>query len=71
MYILSDNPDLILVKLTQVNSQPLLLLKKDELSPPKTDDETMQPQSGSPPENQLDFKNASGRQILKYLDKFE
>ena len=42
-YILSDNPDSILIKITQVNSQPLLLLKKDELSPPKSDDETMQP----------------------------
>ena len=55
-YILSDNPDLILIKITQVNSQPLLLLKKDELSPPKSDDETMQPQSESSLENQLDFK---------------
>ena len=70
-YILSDNPDLILIKITQVNSQPLLLLKKDELSPPKSDDETMQPQSQSPLENQLDFKNASGKEILKYLDQFE
>ena len=70
-YTLSDNPDLILIKITQVNSQPLLLLKKDELSPPKSDDETMQPQSESPLENQLDFKNASGKEILKYLDQFE
>ena len=31
----------------------------------------MQPQSESPPENQLDFKNASGKEILKYLDKIE
>ena len=31
----------------------------------------MQPQSESPLENQLDFKNASGKEILKYLDKFE
>ena len=31
----------------------------------------MQPQSESPPENQLDFKNASGKEIQKYLDKFE
>ena len=54
-YILSDNPDLILVKITQVNSQPLLLLKEDELSPPKSDHETMQPQSESHPENLLDF----------------
>ena len=36
--ILSDNLDLILIKITQVNSQPLLLLKEDELSPPKSDD---------------------------------
>ena len=70
-YILSDNPDLILIKITRVNSQPLLLLKKDELSPPKSDDETMQPQSESPLENQLDFKNASRKEILKYLDQFE
>ena len=55
-YILSDNPDLILVKITQVNSQPLLLFKEDKLSPPKSDDENMQPRSESPPENQLDFK---------------
>ena len=55
MYILSDYPDLILVHITQVNSQPLLLLKEDELSPPKSDDETMQPPSESPPENHLDF----------------
>ena len=70
-YILSDNPDLILVKITQVNSQPLLRLKKDELSPSKSVYEPMQPQSESPPENQLDFKNASGKEILKYLDKLE
>ena len=70
-YILSDNTDLIFVKLTQVNSQPSLLLEEDELSPPKSDDKTMQPQSESPLENQLDFKNASGKEILKYLDKFE
>ena len=70
-YILSDNPDLTLVKSTQVNSQPLLLLKEDELSPPKSDDETMQPQSESRPENRLDVKDASGKEILKYLDKFE
>ena len=31
----------------------------------------MQPQNESPPENQLDFKNASGKEILKYLDTFE
>ena len=54
-----------------MNSQPLLLLKEDELSPPKSDDETMQPRSESPPENQLDFKNAGGKEILKYLDKFK
>ena len=54
-YILSDSPYLILVKITHVNSQPLLLLKEDELSPPKNDDETMQPQSKSHPENLLDF----------------
>ena len=54
-YILSDNPDLILVKITQVNSQPLLLFKEDELSPPKSDDQTMQPQSDPHPENLLDF----------------
>ena len=54
-----------------MNSQPLLLLKEDELSPPKSDDETMQPQSEAHPENQLDLKNASGKEILKYLDKFE
>ena len=54
-----------------MNSQPLLLLKEDKLSPPKNDDETMQPRSESPPENQLDFKNASGKEILKYVDKFE
>ena len=70
-YILSDNPDLILVQSTQVNSQPLLLLKEDEFSPPKSDDETIQPQSESHPENQLDLKNACGKEILKYLDKFE
>ena len=69
-YILSDNPDLIIVKITQVNSLPSLLLKKDELSPPKSDDETMQLQSESP-ENELDFKDASGKEILKYLGKFE
>ena len=54
-----------------MNSQPLLLLKEDELSPPKSDDETKQPESESHPENQLDNKNASGKEILKYLDKFE
>ena len=54
-YILSDNPYLILVKITHVNSQPLLPLEEDELSPPKNDDETMQPQSESYPENLLDF----------------
>ena len=54
-----------------MNSQSLLLLKEDELSPPKDDNETMQPQSESAPENQLDFKNASGKEILKYLGKFE
>ena len=37
-YIISDNTDLILVNITQVNSQSLLLLKEDELSPPKSDD---------------------------------
>ena len=52
-----------------MNSQSLLLLKKDELSPLRSDDETLQPRSESPPENQLNFKNARG--ILKYLDKFE
>ena len=30
----------------------------------------MQPQSESP-ENQLDFNDASNKEILKYLDKFE
>ena len=70
-YILSDNTDLILVKTAQVNPQPLLLLKEDELSALKSDDKTMQPQSESLLENQLDFKNASGKEILKYLDKFE
>ena len=70
-YILSDNTDLILVKIAQVNPQPLLLLKEDGLSPSKSYDKTMQPQSESPLENQLDFKNASGKEILKYLDKFE
>ena len=54
-----------------MNSQPLLLLKENELSPPRSDNETMQPQSESHPENQLDLKNANGQQILKYLDKFE
>ena len=54
-----------------MNSQPLLLLKEDELSPPKSDDEIMQPQSESLSENQLDCKNVSGNEILKYLDKFE
>ena len=54
-----------------MNPQPLLLLKEDELSPLKSDDKTMHPQSESPLENQLDFKNASGKEILKYLDKFE
>ena len=54
-----------------MNCQPLLLLKEDELSPPKSDNETMQPQNESYPENQLDLKNASGKEILKYLDKFE
>ena len=52
-----------------MNSQPLLL--ENELSPPKSDDETMQPQSESHLENQLDLKNPSGKEILKYLDKFE
>ena len=71
-YILSDNTDLILLKITQVNSQPLLLFKKDELSTLKSDDKTtMQLQSESPLENELDFKNASGKKTLKYLDKFE
>ena len=32
---------------------------------------TMQLQSKSPPKSKLDFKNASGKEILKYLDKFE
>ena len=55
-----------------MNSQPLiLLLKEDELSLPKSDDETMQPQSKSHRENQLNLKNASGKEILKYLDKSE
>ena len=54
-----------------MNSQPLLLLKEDELSSPKSDDETMQPQSESHPENKLDLKNASGKEILKNFDKFE
>ena len=54
-----------------MNSQPLLLLKEDKLSPPKSDDETMQPRRESPPDNQLDFKNASDKEILKYFDKFE
>ena len=54
-----------------MNSQPLLLLEEDELSSPKSDDETMQPQSESHPDNQWDHKNASGKEILKYLDKFE
>ena len=54
-----------------MNFQPLLLLKENELSPPKSDDETMQYQSESHPENQLDLKNVSGEEILKYLDKFE
>ena len=31
----------------------------------------MQPQIESALENQLDFKNASGKEILKYLQKFE
>ena len=34
-----------------MNSQPLLLLKEDELSPLKSDDETLQPRSESPPVN--------------------
>ena len=51
-----------------MNSLPSLLLK-DKLSPPKTD-ETMQPQSESP-ENQLDVKDASSKEILNYSDKFE
>ena len=34
---------------------------------PKSDDETMQPQSESQPENQLDLKNASGKEVVKYL----
>ena len=54
-----------------MNSQPLQLLNEDELSPPKSDDETMQPQSDSYPGNKLDRENASGKEILKYLDKFE
>ena len=54
-----------------MNYHPLLLLTEDELSPHKSDDETMQPQSKSHPENQLDCKNANGRKILKYSDKFE
>ena len=54
------------MKSTQVNSQPFLLLKEDV-----SDDETMQPQSESHPGNQLDLKDASGKEILKYLDKFE
>ena len=66
-YFLSDNPDLIPVKSTQVNSLPLLLLKEDEISPPKSDDETMQPQSESHPENQLDLKNACGKEILTLI----
>ena len=54
-----------------VNSRPLLLLKEDELSNHKSDDETTQPQSELHPENQLDLKIASGKDILKYLDRFE
>ena len=54
-YLVLDNTDLILVKIKQVNSQPLLLLKEDKLLPPKNDDETMQPQNESPLENQLAF----------------
>ena len=56
---------LILLKITQVNSQPLLLLKEDELSPPRSDDKTMQPQSESPLDNQLDFKNCPWQRDLK------
>ena len=70
-YILSDNTDLILLKITQVNPQTLLLLNGDELSPLRSDAKTMQPQIQSPLENQLDFKNASGKEILKYLEMFE
>ena len=54
-----------------MNSQPLLLLYENELSPPKSDNEIMQPQNESHPENQFDLKNASSKEILKYLDKFE
>ena len=55
-----------------MNSQYLMLLKEeDELSSAISDDETMQPQGESHPENKLDLKNASGKEILKYLDKFE
>ena len=54
-----------------MNSRSLLLLKEDRLSPPKSDDKTLQLRRESPPENQLDFKNASGKEILKYFDKFE
>ena len=51
-----------------MNAQPSLLLKEDELSHPKSDDETMQLQSESHLENKMDFKNASGKEILKYLE---
>ena len=44
-YILSENTNLTLLKITQVNSQPLMILKEEELSPPKSDDKTIQPQS--------------------------
>ena len=54
-----------------MNSQPLLLFKENELSPPKSDNGTMQLQGESHPENQLDLKNVSDKEILKYLDKFE
>ena len=45
-----------------MNSQLLLQLKGDE---------AMHSPCESVPENQLDFKNASGKEILNYLDKFE
>ena len=54
-----------------MNSQPLLLFKENELSPPKSDNGTMQLQGEAHPENQLDLKNVSDKEILKYLDKFE
>ena len=46
-------------------------LKKMSYHLPKVMMRTMQPQSKSPPKNKLDFKNASGKEILKYLDKSE